>query len=273
MSIENKEFLHGLQEYCNYKGSDSEAHVKKVLDILYADDLEEALVRYLLDANNDPNTKYFRFIRDFIKQGKDLKVLSDAMSRSQMKSKIWLVTELQKISYNFDNILILAGWFGQLVELFGEGYMTFSKLRNVEIDRDACIESDYNFNLDRLENFKVKAVNADINNLTLHTTGYEWEVENFKTGHKYTEKFAPDLIINTSSEHMEPVWYDQIRFKPWKTKPIVAIQSNNYFGLSEHINCMHSVNHMKKVYPMSEIYYAGELQLKGYKRIMLIGKP
>jgi hypothetical protein len=30
---------------------------------------------------------------------------------------------------------------------------------------------------------------------------------------------------------------------------------------------------MKKKFPMREIYYEGELQLKGYKRVMLIGKP
>ena len=272
----NKEFLHGLQEYCRYKGADdTEVMVKKVLDILYSDDIEQGVVNFLLDNYESKDTRYFRYIKDFIKEGKDLNVLSDALSRSQIKSKIWLVDELSKINSHYENIVLFAGWYGQLIELFGDNKdkIKFKKFRNIEIDRDACYESDHNFNLRRLENYKVKSVHADINNLTLHSTGYEWEVENFKTGETYTEKFLPNLIINTSAEHMTTEWFDQIRFKPWKEKPIIAVQSNNYFELEEHINCVHSINHMKKIFPMEEILYDGELQLKGYKRIMLIGRP
>ena len=134
------------------------------------------------------------------------------------------------------------------------------------------MESDYNFNLNRIEDYKVKAVHADINELTLHSTGYQWEVENFKTNETYVEKFLPNLIINTSAEHMTTEWFQQIKNKQWEEKPIVAIQSNNYFDLDEHINCVHSIEHMKKVFPMKEIMYQGELQLKGYKRVMLIGR-
>jgi len=125
--------------------------------------------------------------------------------------------------------------------------------------------------LRRLEQHKVKAINADINNLTLHENGYEWEIENFKTAEIYVEKFLPDLIINTSSEHMTTEWFNQIRFKKWTKKPLVVIQNNNFFGIPEHVNCVHSVDHMKKVFPMEKILFEGELQLKGYKRVMLIG--
>jgi len=297
MTERSREFLHGLQEYCNYKQEYEIAeNMKKMNSLLYNDDPKTAIIKYFLptDLHNildteftdyefllyilkseGENTRYFRYIKDFIKKGKDLNVLSDALSRSQIKSKIWLVDELANISTHWNNIVLLAGWYGQLVELFGTdlGKVVFEKLRNIEIDKDACYESDYNFNLRRLDNHKVKSVFADINNLTLHSTGYEWEVENFKTGETYTEKFLPNLIINTSAEHMTTEWFDQIRFKPWKEKPIVAIQSNNYFELEEHVNCVHSIDHMKKIFPMEDILYEGELQLKGYKRVMLIGRP
>jgi hypothetical protein len=52
----------------------------------------------------------------------------------------------------------------------------------------------------------------------------------------------------------------------------VAIQSNNLFDIPEHVNCVHSVDHMMKKFPMREVLFAGELQLKGYKRVMLIGR-
>lgn len=276
MKQTNKEFLHGLQEYCKYKGEvNTEVFVKKILDILYSDDVEQGIIDFLLNNYEGENTRYFRYIRDFVKEGNDINILSDALSRSQIKSKIWLVDELANINGHYDKIALLAGWYGQLVELLGDEVdkITFHKLRNVEIDIDACYESDYNFNLRRLQNHKVKSVQADINDLTLHSTGYEWNVENFKTKEVYTEQFLPNLIINTSAEHMTTEWFNQIRFKPWKEVPIVAIQSNNFFKLEEHINCVHSVDHMKKIFPMQETLYEGELQLKGYKRVMLIGRP
>lgn len=293
----NLEFLHGLSEYCNYKNeSEVEKNIKQAIDILYdknpkdafakvfldnqlskiykSNRFDEDLILYLLNTFESKDTRYFRFIKDFVKKGKNLKILSDALSRSQLKSKIWLVKELSKINKNYDNIVLLAGWYGQLIDLFGNqsiNEITFAKFRNIELDKDCCLESDYNFNLRRLEQHKVKAINADINNLTLHENGYEWEIENFKTEEKYLEKFLPDLIINTSSEHMTTEWFNQIRFKKWTKKPLVVIQNNNFFGIPEHVNCVHSVDHMKKVFPMERVLFEGELQLKGYKRVMLIG--
>jgi len=129
------------------------------------------------------------------------------------------------------------------------------------------------FNLSNLENYKVKSILADINNLILHKNGYEWEVKNFKDDTAFLEKFTPNLIINTSAEHMTEEWYNQIRFKGLESDPIVAIQSNNMFEVTEHINCVYSIDHMKKKFPMREILFEGELQLKGYKRVMLIGRP
>jgi hypothetical protein len=273
--VNNIEFIHGLHEYAVYKSEKNVAeNLDNILKILYSDNISKHLILDVLMNSSGENTRYFRFVRDFVKKGKNLKILSDAFSRSQMRSKIWLVDELAKIMPNPRNVVLMAGWYGQLIDLFGDkdiDKITFRKFRNIEIDKECCIESDYNFNLRRLEEHKVKAVKADINNLTLHENGYEWEVETFKTGEKYVEKFLPDLIINTSSEHMTTEWFNQIRFKKWIKKPLVVIQNNNFFGIPEHVNCVHSVDHMKKVFPMEEILFEGELQLKGYKRVMLIG--
>lgn len=146
-------------------------------------------------------------------------------------------------------------------------------MRIVELDKTACESSDYIFNLSNLENYKVKSVHANINQLVLHKNGYEWPVENFKEGTSYNEKFLPELIINTSAEHMSEDWFHQIRFKEMSSNPVVAVQSNNLFDIPEHVNCVHSIDHMKKKFPMKEILFEGELQLKGYKRVMLIGRP
>ena len=245
--------------------------IQRALD---TDSFDEEFIRAYLSMLDRQflNDKIFRGINNLLKSDADRGAINDAFSRSQIKSKIWLVEELLKIDSNYNNVVIMAGWFGQLKAIY-EKKCTYSKMRVVELDKHACETSDYIFNLSNLENYKVKSINASINELTLHKNGYEWDIENFKEGTKYSEKFLPNLIINTSAEHMTEEWYNQIRFKEMESDPIVAIQSNNLFDIPEHINCVHSVDHMKKKFPMREILYEGELQLKGYKRVMLIGRP
>ena len=269
-----REIFFGLEEYLRFKdNSDQINFLRDFVRILDSDDVEKAILEYCIKHLNgfDPGDKIFRGIIDY-KKKVNSDIIYDAFSRSQIKSKTWLIEELAKIKSHYENVLVMAGWYGQLKNVY-EKKLTCSKMRMVELDRDACEISDYIFNLSNLENYRVKSVNANINELTLHKNGYEWDVENFKEGTKYSEKFLPDLIINTSAEHMTIEWFDQIRFKQLESDPVIAIQSNNFFDIPDHINCVHSIDHMKKKFPMREIYYEGELQLKGYKRVMLIGKP
>lgn len=302
------EWLYGLEDYFDFAGNNEAAdYIRNIVTIFYADNPSAALKKLCVGAFNSvddsdqfskiinlyftaldknfsllelasnarilfPKEKIFNAIHMYSRVNSDAEVLNDAFSRSQVKSKIWLINALEKIDSNFNNVLILAGWYGQLKSIYDKR-LTYSKMRIVELDKSACEASDYIFNLSNLENYKVKSVNTNINELTLHKNGYEWDVENFKEGTKYSEKFLPDLIINTSAEHMTEEWYNQIRFKQMASNPVVAIQSNNLFDIPEHINCVHSVDHMKKKFPMKEILFEGELQLKGYKRVMLIGRP
>ena len=269
-----REVFFGLEEYLKFKNNDEQiSFLRDFVRILDSDDRETAILEYCIKhlGKQDTQDKIFRSIADYKKKVNGAAIY-DLMSRSQIKSKIWLVEQLALIDSNYANVAIMAGWFGQIKTIYDQR-LTYSKMRIVELDRSACETSDYVFNISNLEDHKVKAVCADINQLTLHKNGYEWQVENFKESTSYREKFLPDLIINTSAEHMTEEWFHQLRFKQLEGDPIVAIQSNNLFDIAEHINCVHSVDHMQKKFPMREILFAGELQLKGYKRVMLIGRP
>ena len=307
------EWLYGLEDYFDFAGNAEAAeYIRNIVTIFYADNPAAALKKlcvtafettddsekfskiinlYFTALQKDftllelasnarilfPKEKIFNAIHMYDRTNPGSVVLNDALSRSQIKSKIWLIEELENVRQKlpdpvYKQVAVFAGWYGQLKSVYDKR-LTYRKMRIVELDRLACETSDYIFNLSELENYKVKAVDANINELTLHKNGYEWDVENFKENTKYSEKFLPNLIINTSAEHMSTEWFDQIRFKQLASDPIVAIQSNNYFEVEDHINCVHSIDHMKKKFPMREIYYEGELQLKGYKRVMLIGKP
>lgn len=275
-----REVFFGLEEYLKFCGNEEDVYLTNEIGKAFeAEDIQSALLSIYVRiiSKRNPSDKIFRGINNYLKDDNDPAIIQDAMSRSQMKSKIWLIDELAKIKDTlplgaFYNILILAGWFGQLRSIYDKK-LTYRKMRFLDIDREACQTSDYIFNLSDLENYKVKAVSADVNQLNLHKNGYEWDVENFKENTKYTEKYLPDLIINTSAEHMTEEWFHQIRFKEMESNPVVAIQSNNMFDREGHINCVYSADHMKKKFPMKEVLYEGELQLKGYKRVMIIGRP
>ena len=275
-----REVLFGLEEYLKFKDKTAEVEfTRNIVKILDSDNVEMALLNYYLTTVGERNEedKIFRSINTYRKTHEDYSPIHDAMSRSQIRSKIWLIEELDKVRLQLSdtayyNVLVMAGWFGQLRSIY-DRKLTYRKMRFLDSDKSACETSDYIFNLSSLENYKVKSVCADINNLVLHKNGYEWDVENFKENTKFTEKFLPDLIINTSAEHMTEEWFHQIRFKELESNPIVAIQSNNMFDGDGHVNCVYSVDHMKKKFPMKEVLYEGELQLKGYKRVMIIGRP
>jgi hypothetical protein len=270
------ELLFGLESYCEFmKKEPARVFTHEMINILRSDDVKKSLLNFCL-KNVDKMTlggdPIFSSVRSYKNKNDDMQLIKDGLSRSQVKSKIWLIQELSKIKANYDDIVIMAGWFGQLVN-FIENTFDFSRIRILEIDKQLCESSDYIFNLRFLHNHQVKSVLADINKLVLHKNGYEWTVENFKDNTSYDEKFLPDLIINTSAEHMTEEWFHQIRFKELESDPIVAIQSNNMFEGDGHVNCVHSSSHLQKKFPMREILFEGELQLKGYKRVMLIGKP
>jgi len=270
-----REVFFGLEEYLKFCGNEEDVYLTNEIGKAFeAEDIQSALLSIYVRiiSKRNPTDKIFRGINNYLKDDNDPTIIQDAMSRSQMRSKIWLIEELAKIESNYDNVAVMAGWFGQIKTIYDKR-LTYSKMRIIELDKEACETSDYIFNITNLENYKVKSVNANINELTLYKNGYEWEVENFKDGAKYSEKFLPNLIINTSAEHMTDEWFHQIRFKEMESNPIVAIQSNNMFDGEGHINCVHSADHMKKKFPMKEVLYEGELQLKGYKRVMIIGRP
>jgi len=270
-----REVFFGLEEYLKFCGNEEDVYLTNEIGKAFeAEDIQSALLSIYVRiiSKRNPTDKIFRGINNYLKDDNDPTIIKDAMSRSQMRSKIWLIEELAKIESNYDNVAVMAGWFGQIKTIYDKR-LTYSKMRIIELDKEACETSDYIFNITNLENYKVKSVNANINELTLYKNGYEWEVENFKDGAKYSEKFLPNLIINTSAEHMTDEWFHQIRFKEMESNPIVAIQSNNMFDGEGHINCVHSADHMKKKFPMKEVLYEGELQLKGYKRVMIIGRP
>mgnify|MGYP003307624308 CR=1 FL=1 len=223
--------------------------------------------------------------------------LGDALSQGQIKSKQWLLSKIKGIDLGI--VFICAGWYGTLATMmFEDENIYVDKIRSFDID-DSCwkIAEDLNEPW-KADNWVFKATTLDI--VSFFTNGYysdkdttvinkitnldnTWSLEEKeksdtnKTYHYYTINVkgepklcqeVPDTIINTSCEHIEKFteWFNAIL----KDK-LVVLQSNNYFEIDDHINCVKNITEFKQQAPLSNIIYEGELELEKYTRFMLIG--
>ncbi len=305
-------WLHGLEDYFTFKKStDISNTCANFLKVMYSEnkahtlrnvmiesmpsnlnktDIHNILNFYSHSANLSNNMKLdeissalsllypeediFKIINKYYREHNDPSALEDAFSRGQINSKIWLATELAKVKTDFDTVFFLAGWFGQLRYFMDYANITYNKIRILDIDPTACKVSDQIFNVDSIEKYRVKSAEVDLNDMSwLFRTGCDYNLKNYATDAIINEKTVPDLIINTSAEHFHERWYHKFVNRPQETDPLFVIQSNNLHDVPDHINSIHSLNEMKIKFPMTRIDYEGELQLHGYKRYMLIGRP
>jgi hypothetical protein len=283
-------WLHGLQDYLEFS-NDKEAkkYVDFFLGLLYSNnapiDIKDTLDinEFVFQIKKYADNKIIDLIYKYFREGYNPKYLQDAFSRGQVNSKIWLVTELSKIQRHFDMVHIHAGWFGQHRLYLDNAGIHYEKMRIFDIDDDACKVSDTIFNNELIKDYKVKSTtlrlplrhdsDSEQDMPWVQRTGVEYEVKNYSKNTSYLEKTMPELIINSSAEHMSSIWYHKFINRPMETDPLFVIQTNNLFDVEEHQLCVHSLDHMQKKFPMSRIEYAGEKELYGYKRFMMIGRP
>jgi len=186
---------------------------------------------------------------------------NDCLSSGQIDSKIWLIEELEKIDLDLGKIFLLAGWYGTLARFMFNSDLKFEFIRSFDID-DSCHEIAETLNRPIVtDGWKFKATTYDIMNIN-YPLSYETLRRN---GTQCILEETPNTIINTSCEHMDYSWYNNI---PENT--LVILQSNN-FKIPEHINYIKDINQMYEMYPMKLLLFSGEKELQKYNRYMLIG--
>ena len=277
----NLSWLHGLDDYFTFAGDDeSKKYVDFLMHMIYADNPiirfsdDAGIVEFINTLRKFAPNEILDVFHKYYREGHSPTALQDAFSRGQVQSKIWLVTELAKIQTDFKVVFLLAGWYGQLRKFFDIANISYDKMRVVDIDPSACAVSDKIFNIDFIKDYRVKSVELDLTDMSwLYRTGCQYKLKNYTTGQEIDEKTVPDLIVNTSAEHFHERWYHKFVNRPLETDPLFVIQSNNLHEVADHINSIHSLEEMQIKFPMTRLLYAGELQLSGYKRYMLIGRP
>ena len=193
--------------------------------------------------------------------------LSDALSWGQLKSKRWLVTELESLDISLGTIFLCAGWYATLAAMLFQSKCNIDKIRSFDID-ESCLQIADTINRNQVkEDWKFKSITQDI--MDIDYNKHKWQIwSNTNNRMSYPITDMPDTIINTSCEHIENFdeWYAKI-----PSGKLVILQSNNFFEVDEHVNCVNDINEFKRMSPMNTVLYSGELQLPKYYRFMLIG--
>jgi hypothetical protein len=211
------------------------------------------------------NNSLFSQLRNAVdNEGADL---TDALSWGQLKSKRWLVSELEKLNLDLGIIFLCAGWYATLAPLLFDSSCKIDKIRSFDID-ESCVAIADTINSNKVkENWKFKSVTDDIFNINYDTHQWQtWSKANNRMSYKFIE--IPNTIINTSCEHIEKfdTWYNLIP----KNK-IVILQTNNYSEIEDHVNCSIDLGEFRMQTPMTTVLYEGELLLGKYTRYMRIG--
>ena len=202
--------------------------------------------------NNNRETPYY-WVNQWVKNNLPScsNSFEDSVSQGQYESKLWLIEELKKFlvkpKYHID---IIGSWFGfPLIEMLADEF-DIKQIDLYDIDENCHkVTAQYinHFNCD----FKIS------------------QFENFFERNDIRRR---ELIINTSSEHMSDIVLMKKYYKDYPLKPIVAIQSNNYFEVEDHINCVKDVDELIEKNQIEDVLYKGKRSLPLYDRFMVIGK-
>lgn len=190
------------------------------------------------------------FWMDAIRNSKDRSRTLESFWKGQIKSKIWLIERLQEYCTEepyYHQIVIHGGWNGVLSSLLFNSDILIKNITSVDID-SSCEEIAYTMNKQQEIQGKFTAITED---MCMH-------------------RYSADIVINTSCEHISDIqleaWYKNI-----PANAIIVMQSNNYFDLEEHINCVNSSKELaEKVDFVWHNTY--ELELSKYTRYMVIGQ-
>lgn len=178
-----------------------------------------------------------------ITNNKKIKSIINAVNDNQIKSKDWLIENLEPYIGLLNNpkICVAAGWFCTI----GEDLRKFTNNKIISFDKDrSCKRIGKIFNKD-----------LNIQFLTI-------DMENYNSN-----QF--DVIICSSCEHISQKIINDFLYVR-KKGSLVILQSNNYSKIEEHINCKNSLNEFIDEYKFDKILYKGTLKLDTFERYMII---
>jgi|TARA_Y100000310_G_scaffold89057_1_gene86201 hypothetical protein len=240
---EHQENVYNAIEKLIWEKKYNSEHMQMFLQYLYSGVRNrfnpERCLHFMYEYFSTKSDPYFGLLMGAAKEAPDCNYI-DAHSNYQVESKIWLIERLITLNKKFDNAVFIGGWLG-ISSFWSYKKDIMNNITNIDIDEDAI-------------KFSKK--------LNEYNHGVKSIVDNADE-HDYSEY---DLVINTSSEHMTEDW-----FKKVKKGTTVALQTNDFHDIVEHINTVNNLKELEEKYPMSEVLFSGTKDCDRYNRFMLIG--
>jgi hypothetical protein len=170
----------------------------------------------------------------------------DAFWSGQMKSKEWLIENLEPFVTKPSRIEIHGGWVGVLASMIFQSKIPARYISSVDLD-PSCESIATMMNKIEEQDGRFRAITNDMCTVPINC----------------------DVIINTSCEHIT-----QDQYTTWLARlpknSIIVLQSNNY-KIAEHVRTAGTLKEFKSQCGI-DVMWSGELVLPLYTRYMIIGK-
>lgn len=177
----------------------------------------------------------------------------DALWWGQLLSKSWLVNHLGKWTPDRPvNIYIFGGWIGILANMILQSPIRVNRIRSIDID-PWCESIADRVNTLHIRDWKFKAITADM------------------ATYQYDDSLFPDVVINTSTEHVtQEVYESWVSGIPSDT--LVVTQGNNLFDCIDHIRCTGTLEEFVELNVRGTLLWSGHIDANVYTRWMAIWK-
>jgi hypothetical protein len=192
------------------------------------------------------DTEHLHFWMNAIRESNNPMRTLDAFWSGQMKSKEWLIDNLEPFVTKPSRIEIHGGWVGVLASMIFQSKIPARYIASVDID-PLCEHVATMMNKIEEQDGKFRAITGDMCTVPVHG----------------------DIIINTSCEHITQEQYDLWLARLPKDS-IVVLQSNDY-AIAEHIRIAKTLEEFKEQSHLTEVW-SGMLKTQLYTRWMIIGK-
>ena len=191
------------------------------------------------------DTEHLHYWMQAIRQSPDPMRTLDAFWSGQVKSKEWLIENLEPFVTKPSRIEIHGGWVGVLASMIFQSKIPARYIASVDID-SACEPIATMMNKIEEIDGRFKAITNDM--CTVPVSG--------------------DIFINTSCEHIT-----QEQYELWLSRLpkncIVVLQSNDY-AIAEHVRIAKTLEEFKQQSHITELW-VGSLKTQLYTRWMIIG--
>ena len=193
--------------------------------------------------------------------------LGNALNKKQTACKLWLIDALHDaVGGEIGAVHVLGGWYGVLAAmLLNDRRFEIGTVVNFDLD-PACEAVANSLNATRVAEDRFLSLTANIYDLDYGGARVAVGAGN---GAASRELPVPDVLINTSCEHLDDFagWFGRL-----PEGMLLVLQTNDYYGVEGHVNCVETLAEFKAQTPLSKTLFEGELKLERYTRFMLIGR-